>query len=131
MWIIRLILQQFLQIKLIMQLGLTLFLLHQCCCSPPPPLTADFSSFIHLFILFSLYCYWIYLSPSSLRIHQQEAEKEQQSRELLEKRIQAVTSLKSNIAATQVSGAILPIWQCIMVVVLAAMTDKGCGTMYN
>lgn len=54
-----------------------------------------------------------------LRILQQEAEKEQQSRELLEKRIQAVTSLKSNIAATQVNGAILPFWQCIMVVVFS------------
>ncbi|XP_040009856.1 cilia- and flagella-associated protein 74 isoform X3 [Xiphias gladius] len=36
-------------------------------------------------------------------MHQQEAEKEQQNRELLEKRIQAVNSLKSNIAATQES----------------------------
>lgn len=38
-------------------------------------------------------------------MQQQEAEKEQQKRELLEKRIQAVKSLKSNIAATQVSNS--------------------------
>lgn len=50
-------------------------------------------------------------------MHQQEAEKEQKNRELLEKRIQAVKSLKSNIAATQVSN--LPYWDCsVMVVVL-------------
>ncbi|XP_067447707.1 cilia- and flagella-associated protein 74 isoform X2 [Thunnus thynnus] len=42
-----------------------------------------------------------YLKETIRRMHQQEAEKEQQSRELLEKRIQAVKSLKSNIAATQ------------------------------
>ncbi|XP_054868574.1 cilia- and flagella-associated protein 74 isoform X2 [Amphiprion ocellaris] len=44
-----------------------------------------------------------YLKQTIKRIHQQEAEKEQQNRELLEKRIQAVKSLKSNIAATQES----------------------------
>ncbi|XP_026187330.1 cilia- and flagella-associated protein 74 isoform X3 [Mastacembelus armatus] len=44
-----------------------------------------------------------YLKETIKRIHQQEAEKEQQNRELLEKRIQAVTSLKSSIAATQES----------------------------
>nr|XP_020468130.1 cilia- and flagella-associated protein 74 isoform X2 [Monopterus albus] len=42
-----------------------------------------------------------YLKQSIKRIHQQQAEKEQQDRELLEKRIQAVRSLKSNIAAAQ------------------------------
>lgn len=66
--------------------------------------TADFFfSFVHLFISFSLYRHGcMFLSLSCLRIHMQEAEKEQQNREMLEKRIQAVTSLKSNIAATQV-----------------------------
>ncbi|XP_031724564.1 cilia- and flagella-associated protein 74 isoform X4 [Anarrhichthys ocellatus] len=44
-----------------------------------------------------------YLKETIKRMHRQEAEKEQQSRELLEKRIQAVKSLKSNIAATQES----------------------------
>ncbi|KAL7399008.1 hypothetical protein ABVT39_018484 [Epinephelus coioides] len=44
-----------------------------------------------------------YLKETIKRMHQQEAEKEQQNRELLEKRIQAVKSLKSNIAATQES----------------------------
>ncbi|KAI3357114.1 hypothetical protein L3Q82_015582 [Scortum barcoo] len=44
-----------------------------------------------------------YLKESIKRVHQREAEKEQQKRELLEKRIQAVKSLKSNIAATQES----------------------------
>ncbi|XP_068589913.1 cilia- and flagella-associated protein 74 isoform X3 [Cebidichthys violaceus] len=44
-----------------------------------------------------------YLKDTIKRMHRQEAEKEQQSRELLEKRIQAVKSLKSNIAATQES----------------------------
>ncbi|KAG7519814.1 hypothetical protein JOB18_016556 [Solea senegalensis] len=42
-----------------------------------------------------------YLKQSTRRIHQQEAEKEQQNQQLLEKRIQAVESLKSNIAAAQ------------------------------
>ncbi|XP_053173341.1 cilia- and flagella-associated protein 74 [Scomber japonicus] len=42
-----------------------------------------------------------YLKKAIRRMHQLEAEKEQQNRELLEKRIQAVKSLKSNIAATQ------------------------------
>ncbi|XP_037629906.1 cilia- and flagella-associated protein 74 isoform X4 [Sebastes umbrosus] len=42
-----------------------------------------------------------YLKETIKRVHQQEAEKEQQNKELLEKRIQAVKSLKSNIAATQ------------------------------
>ncbi|XP_073326821.1 cilia- and flagella-associated protein 74 isoform X2 [Pagrus major] len=44
-----------------------------------------------------------HLKETIKRMHQQEAEKEQQNRELLEKRIQAVKSLKSNIAATQES----------------------------
>ncbi|XP_051805300.1 cilia- and flagella-associated protein 74 isoform X1 [Acanthochromis polyacanthus] len=44
-----------------------------------------------------------YLKQTIKRMHQQEAEKEQQKRELLEKRIEAVKSLKSNIAATQES----------------------------
>ncbi|XP_035499668.2 cilia- and flagella-associated protein 74 isoform X3 [Scophthalmus maximus] len=44
-----------------------------------------------------------YLKETIKRMHQQEAEKEEQNRQLLEKRIQAVTSLKSNIAATQES----------------------------
>nr|XP_046252850.1 cilia- and flagella-associated protein 74 isoform X2 [Scatophagus argus] len=44
-----------------------------------------------------------HLKQTIKRMHQQEAEKEQQNRELLEKRIQAVKSLKSNIAATQES----------------------------
>ncbi|KAG7226924.1 hypothetical protein INR49_022219 [Caranx melampygus] len=44
-----------------------------------------------------------YLKETIKRMHQREAEKEQQNRELLEKRMQAVTSLKSNIAATQES----------------------------
>ncbi|XP_034393240.1 cilia- and flagella-associated protein 74 [Cyclopterus lumpus] len=44
-----------------------------------------------------------YLKETIKRMHQQEAEKEQQNKELLEKRIQAVESLKSNIAATQES----------------------------
>ncbi|XP_047428401.1 cilia- and flagella-associated protein 74 isoform X2 [Mugil cephalus] len=44
-----------------------------------------------------------YLKQTIKRMHQQEAEKERQNRELLEKRIQAVKSLKSNIAATQES----------------------------
>ncbi|XP_044067515.1 cilia- and flagella-associated protein 74 isoform X4 [Siniperca chuatsi] len=44
-----------------------------------------------------------YLKETIKRMHQQEAEKEQKNRELLEKRIQAVKSLKSNIAATQES----------------------------
>ncbi|XP_039657369.1 cilia- and flagella-associated protein 74 isoform X5 [Perca fluviatilis] len=44
-----------------------------------------------------------YLTETIKRMHQREAEKEQENRELLEKRIQAVKSLKSNIAATQES----------------------------
>ncbi|XP_051280852.1 cilia- and flagella-associated protein 74 isoform X4 [Dicentrarchus labrax] len=44
-----------------------------------------------------------YLKETIKRMHQQEAEKKQQNRELLEKRKQAVKSLKSNIAATQES----------------------------
>ncbi|XP_030278233.1 cilia- and flagella-associated protein 74 isoform X3 [Sparus aurata] len=44
-----------------------------------------------------------HLKETIKRMHQQEAEREQQNRELLEKRIQAVKSLKSNIAATQES----------------------------
>ncbi|XP_071331418.1 cilia- and flagella-associated protein 74 isoform X2 [Trachinotus anak] len=44
-----------------------------------------------------------YLKETIKRMHQQEAEKEQLNRELLEKRMQAVKSLKSNIAATQES----------------------------
>ncbi|XP_029910701.1 cilia- and flagella-associated protein 74 [Myripristis murdjan] len=44
-----------------------------------------------------------YLKETIKRIHQQEAEKEQQSRELIQRRIQAIESLKSNIAATQES----------------------------
>ncbi|XP_036960629.1 cilia- and flagella-associated protein 74 isoform X2 [Acanthopagrus latus] len=44
-----------------------------------------------------------HLKETIKRMHQKEAEKEQQNRELLEKRIQAVKSLKSNIAATQES----------------------------
>ncbi|XP_034000525.1 LOW QUALITY PROTEIN: cilia- and flagella-associated protein 74 [Trematomus bernacchii] len=44
-----------------------------------------------------------YLKETIKRMQQQEAEKEQQNRELLEKRMQAVKSLKSNIAATQES----------------------------
>ncbi|XP_035863811.1 cilia- and flagella-associated protein 74 isoform X3 [Sander lucioperca] len=44
-----------------------------------------------------------YLKETIKRMHQREAEKEQENRELLEKRIQAVKSLKSNIAATQES----------------------------
>ncbi|XP_033944062.1 cilia- and flagella-associated protein 74 isoform X5 [Pseudochaenichthys georgianus] len=42
-----------------------------------------------------------YLKETIKSMQQQEAEKEQQNRELLEKRMQAVKSLKSNIAATQ------------------------------
>ncbi|XP_019132344.2 cilia- and flagella-associated protein 74 isoform X3 [Larimichthys crocea] len=42
-----------------------------------------------------------HLKQTIKRMHQQEAEKEQRNREFLEKRIQAVQSLKSNIAATQ------------------------------
>ncbi|XP_070696380.1 cilia- and flagella-associated protein 74 [Pempheris klunzingeri] len=44
-----------------------------------------------------------YLKETIKRMRQREAEKEQQNRELLEKRIQAVKSLKSNIAAAQES----------------------------
>ncbi|XP_008283307.1 uncharacterized protein cfap74 [Stegastes partitus] len=44
-----------------------------------------------------------YLKQTIKRMRQEEAEKEQQNRELLEKRTQAVESLKSNIAATQES----------------------------
>ncbi|KAM3618715.1 uncharacterized protein V6R79_023944 [Siganus canaliculatus] len=44
-----------------------------------------------------------YLREAVKRMQQQETEKEQQNRELLEKRLQAVNSLKSNIAATQES----------------------------
>ncbi|XP_062419540.1 cilia- and flagella-associated protein 74 [Pungitius pungitius] len=44
-----------------------------------------------------------YLKETIRRMQQQEAEKQQQRREFLEKRIQAVNSLKSNIAATQES----------------------------
>ncbi|KAM4609911.1 cilia- and flagella-associated protein 74 [Polymixia lowei] len=44
-----------------------------------------------------------YLKETIRRMHQQEAEKEQQSRELMEKRIQAVKSLKTNIEATRES----------------------------
>ncbi|XP_067384004.1 cilia- and flagella-associated protein 74 isoform X2 [Channa argus] len=44
-----------------------------------------------------------YLKETIKRMQQQEAEKEQKNRELLEKKIQAVKSLKSNIAATQES----------------------------
>ncbi|XP_068196112.1 cilia- and flagella-associated protein 74 [Antennarius striatus] len=43
----------------------------------------------------------MYLKETTQRMHQQEAEKEQQNRDLLEKRIQAVESLKSNIAVTR------------------------------
>ncbi|XP_071392092.1 cilia- and flagella-associated protein 74 [Centroberyx affinis] len=44
-----------------------------------------------------------YLKETIKRMHEQEAEKEQQNRELMQKRIQAVESLKSNIAAAQES----------------------------
>ncbi|XP_059190214.1 cilia- and flagella-associated protein 74 [Centropristis striata] len=44
-----------------------------------------------------------YLKETIKRMHQQEAEKEQHNRKIVEKRIQAVKSLKSNIAATQES----------------------------
>ncbi|XP_069383318.1 cilia- and flagella-associated protein 74 isoform X2 [Paralichthys olivaceus] len=44
-----------------------------------------------------------YLKETIKRMHQEEAEKEEQKRQLLEKRIQAVKSLKANIAATQES----------------------------
>ncbi|XP_029362700.1 cilia- and flagella-associated protein 74 isoform X2 [Echeneis naucrates] len=44
-----------------------------------------------------------YLKETIKRLHQQEAEKEQQNKETLEKRLQAVMSLKSNITATQES----------------------------
>ncbi|XP_008411308.1 cilia- and flagella-associated protein 74 isoform X2 [Poecilia reticulata] len=44
-----------------------------------------------------------YLRQSNKRLHQQVAEKEQQNREFIERRIQAVESLKSNIAANQES----------------------------
>ncbi|KAM8864233.1 cilia- and flagella-associated protein 74 isoform 8-T9 [Spinachia spinachia] len=44
-----------------------------------------------------------YLKETIRRMQRQEAEKQQQRREFLEKRIQAVNSLKSNIAATQES----------------------------
>ncbi|XP_034446990.1 cilia- and flagella-associated protein 74 isoform X2 [Hippoglossus hippoglossus] len=44
-----------------------------------------------------------YLKETIKRLHQEEAEKEEQNRQLQEKRIQAVESLKSNIAATQES----------------------------
>ncbi|XP_056241792.1 cilia- and flagella-associated protein 74 isoform X1 [Seriola aureovittata] len=44
-----------------------------------------------------------YLKETIKRMHQQQAEKDQQNRELLEKRRQAVESLKSNIAAAQES----------------------------
>lgn len=40
----------------------------------------------------------------SFRMHQQEAEREKQNWELLEKRMEAVKSLKTNIEATQVSN---------------------------
>ncbi|XP_030589922.1 cilia- and flagella-associated protein 74 isoform X2 [Archocentrus centrarchus] len=42
-----------------------------------------------------------YLKQTIKRMHQQEAEREKQNRELLEKRIEAVQSLKTNIEATQ------------------------------
>uniref|UniRef100_A0A669BX33 Cilia and flagella associated protein 74 n=1 Tax=Oreochromis niloticus TaxID=8128 RepID=A0A669BX33_ORENI len=42
-----------------------------------------------------------YLKQTVKRMHQQEAEREQQNQELLEKRLQAVKSLKTNIEATQ------------------------------
>ncbi|XP_077940902.1 cilia- and flagella-associated protein 74 isoform X6 [Gasterosteus aculeatus] len=44
-----------------------------------------------------------YLKETIRRMQRQDAEKQQQRREFLEKRIQAVNSLKSNIAATQES----------------------------
>ncbi|XP_029975349.1 cilia- and flagella-associated protein 74 [Salarias fasciatus] len=44
-----------------------------------------------------------YLKQTIKRMRQQEAEKEKQNREFIEKRIQAVQALKSNIAATQES----------------------------
>ncbi|XP_037540264.1 cilia- and flagella-associated protein 74, partial [Nematolebias whitei] len=44
-----------------------------------------------------------YLNQTIKRMHQQAAEKEQQNRELIEKKMQAVMSLKSNIAANQES----------------------------
>ncbi|XP_029994704.1 cilia- and flagella-associated protein 74-like [Sphaeramia orbicularis] len=44
-----------------------------------------------------------FLKETIQRMHQQEAEKERQNKELLEKRMQAVKSLKANIAATQES----------------------------
>ncbi|XP_017266687.2 cilia- and flagella-associated protein 74 isoform X2 [Kryptolebias marmoratus] len=44
-----------------------------------------------------------YLKQTIKRLHQQAAEKEQQNREFIEKRMQAVRSLKSNIAANQES----------------------------
>ncbi|XP_038149035.1 cilia- and flagella-associated protein 74 [Cyprinodon tularosa] len=42
-----------------------------------------------------------YLKQTIKRLHQQEAEKEQQNREFMERRVHAVESLKSNIAANQ------------------------------
>uniref|UniRef100_A0A3Q3XH14 Uncharacterized protein n=1 Tax=Mola mola TaxID=94237 RepID=A0A3Q3XH14_MOLML len=59
-------------------------------------------------------------------MRQRAAEKEQQNRELLEKRIQAVESLKSNIAASQVSSSTLPFWYCSIRVVSVAVTHTGC-----
>ncbi|KAM4570699.1 cilia- and flagella-associated protein 74 [Fundulus diaphanus] len=44
-----------------------------------------------------------YLKQTIKRLHQQAAEKEQQNREFIERRMQAVESLKSNIAANQES----------------------------
>lgn len=52
-----------------------------------------------------LYLSMYMLCDCPLRVQQQEAEKEQQSREILEKRMQAIKSLKSNIEATQVSNS--------------------------
>lgn len=42
--------------------------------------------------------------PFVSRMHREEAENEQQSRRLRQKRMQAVLSLKANIAATKVSS---------------------------
>lgn len=59
-------------------------------------------------LMFSLHLYAAVCVHFISRLHQQVAEKEQQNREFIERRIQAVESLKSNIAANQVSSRTEP-----------------------
>lgn len=56
-------------------------------------------------------------------MHQEAAEKEQQSRELIEKRMQAVKSLKSNIAANQVRIRNILIYHLLFAGLCVLLTD--------